>query len=326
MATMATITTIPTIDISPYLNGTDKQSVASDINKACTEIGFFMIQGHGIPIDLLENVQKASTQFFDLPHSTKNETVAPFGLGYMGMGTENVAATLEENSQVKDYKESLNITLPVRDKVWPKDENLRNVCSKYYKAVETLATQLMRLFALALGQPESFFDDKVNTPYTTLRLLNYPEYEVKNNATVTSSGSNDDKADTRNAEHTDYGTLTVLWSSDSRGLQARSRDNEWIDVIAPPDQFIINIGDLMMNWTNDKWVSTLHRVVPHPETKGQRRMSIPFFHNPNTDAIVECIASCHDESNPPKYPPIKAIEHLEMKVSKALGKEEKLST
>ena len=122
-----------------------------------------------------------------------------------------------------------------------------------------------------------------------------------------------------------YVTLTILWSSDSRGLQARSRNGEWIDVIAPPDQFIINIGDLMMNWTNDKWVSTLHRVVPHPETKGQRRMSIPFFHNPNPDAIVECIASCQDEANPPKYKPMLAKTHLEMKVSKALGSDEKMS-
>merc|ERR550539_248372 len=238
----------------------------------------------------------------------------------MGEGKENVGATLEEGSTVKDYKESLNVTLPIRDEIWPKDEELRNICGSYYNAVQDLATKLMRLFALALKQDEFFFDDKVDNAFTVLRLLNYPEFEVKEN----DKDQDDTVVDTRNAEHTDYGTLTILWSSDSRGLQARSRSGEWIDVIAPPDQFIINIGDLMMNWTNDKWVSTLHRVVPHPETKGQRRMSIPFFHNPNPDAIVECIGSCHDESNPPKYGTITAKTHLEMKVSKALGSEEKM--
>lgn len=310
---------IPTIDISPYLDGSDKASVAEQINNACEDIGFFMIKNHGISPDLLAQVQSTSKNFFDLPLSTKVESQAPFGLGYMGVGKENVAATLEEGSTVKDYKESLNVTMPIRDEVWPKDEELRKLCGSYYSAVQDLSTKLMRLFALALKQDEHFFDDKVDNAFTVLRLLNYPEYEVKE------SDGTQNSVDTRNGEHTDYGTLTILWSSDSRGLQARSRNGEWIDVIAPPDQFIINIGDLMMNWTNDKWVSTLHRVVPHPETKGQRRMSIPFFHNPNPDAIVECIASCHDEANPPKYEPMLAKTHLEMKVSKALGSDEKMS-
>ena len=239
---------IPTIDISPYLDGSNKQSVADQINKACEEIGFFMIQNHGIPSTLLQNVQSASKSFFDLPLSTKTKCQAPFGLGYMGLGKENVAATLEEGSQVKDYKESLNVTLPVRDEVWPDDEELRKVCGEYYEAVKILSSKLMRLFALALKQNEYFFDDKVDNAFTVLRLLNYPEFEVKEDK------GGDEEVDTRNAEHTDYGTLTILWSSDSRGLQAKSRSGEWIDVVAPPDQFIINIGDLMMNWTNDKWV------------------------------------------------------------------------
>jgi len=240
---------IPTIDISPYLDGSDKQGVANQINKACTEIGFFMIKNHGINNDLLQNVQRVSKSFFDLPLSTKKESEAPFGLGYMGLGKENVAATLEEESKVKDCKESLNVTLPVRDDVWPKDEELRQVCTLYYEAVQDLASKLMRMFALALHQEETFFDDKVNNAFTVLRMLNYPEFEVKGDKDAAAKS-----VDTRNAEHTDYGTLTILWSSDSRGLQARSRSGEWIDVVSPPDQFIINIGDLMSNWTNDKWV------------------------------------------------------------------------
>ena len=128
------------------------------------------------------------------------------------------------------------------------------------------------------------------------------------------------------------GTLTILWSSDSRGLQALSRQGEWIDVVAPIVDvsnddgddvvFIINIGDLMMNWTNDRWVSTLHRVVSHPETQGRRRSSMPFFHNPNPDAVIECIPSCLREGENPKYAPMFAKTHLEEKVSKALGKTE----
>ena len=296
----------------------------------------------------------SSSAFFDSPIAIKQLATGPFGLGYMGQGTENVAATLKQDSQVQDYKESLNLTLPVRDGVWPDNDVLREMCSTYYCQMEALASQLMRLFALALNLDEGFFDDKIDKPYTTLRLLNYPEFECKQNDTDAGAVT------TRNAEHTDYGTLTILWSSDSRGLQALSRQGEWIDVVAPivdvgidnADEivFIINIGDLMMNWTNDKvrfcvlsfasfsdfplssssssihldtqWVSTLHRVVVHPETQGRRRMSIPFFHNPNPDAVIECIPSCLQMNEVPKYAPILAKSHLEAKVSKALGKTE----
>jgi isopenicillin N synthase-like dioxygenase len=274
----------------------------------------------------LRKLQKTSAAFFDSPISTKELATGPFGLGYMGQGTENVAATLKQDSLVQDYKESLNLTLPVRDVVWPSNDELRELCSTYYCQVETLSSQLMRLFALALNLDECFFDDKVDKPYTTLRLLNYPEFESEKTDTAS------DVVTTRNAEHTDYGTLTILWSSDSRGLQALSRQGEWIDVVAPIVDvsnddgddvvFIINIGDLMMNWTNDRWVSTLHRVVAHPETQGRRRSSMPFFHNPNPDAVIECIPSCLREGENPKYAPMFAKTHLEEKVSKALGKTE----
>lgn len=308
---------IPVIDISSYLDGSNPKDVAKQIGDACEEIGFFMIKGHGIPLSLLKQVHCEATVFFDQPLETKQKTMAPFGLGYMGQGTENVAATLKE-STVQDQKESLNINLPVRENVWPQDmPSLSDTCKEYYTKVDKLASQLMRLFALALDLDETFFDDKVNNAFTVLRLLNYPEQP---NAVAPDAS----QMKTMTAEHTDYGTLTILWSPDSRGLQAKSRQDKWIDVISPIDHFIINIGDLMSNWTNDKWVSTLHRVVTHPETLGKRRMSLPFFHNPNPVALIECIPGCFSEDNPAKYDPIVAKEHMEMKVSKALGKEEKM--
>ena len=236
---------IPVIDIGPYLDGTDKAHVAQQIGEACQEIGFFMIKNHGISLDLLQKVQAEATQFFDLPLDTKKQTSAPFGLGYMGEGTENVGATLKEGSTVQDTKESLNLTLPVRDQVWPKSQpRLNPICESYYKSVGSLASQLMKLFALALNLEETFFDDKVDKSYTCLRLLNYPAQDIDASTNI------DDETNqkiTRNAEHTDYGTLTILWSPDSRGLQAQSRQKEWIDVHAPIDHFIINIGDPMMN-------------------------------------------------------------------------------
>ena len=305
------MTTIPIINISPYLDGSDKAGVAQQIGRACEEIGFFTITGHGIPLSQIEAAQAAAGAFFDLPNGVKRANVAPGGMGYIGPDGENLAASLDDDL-IQDLKESLNLIVPISDAVWPtKPAEVRDACHTYYQALLTLSTHLMRLFALALNLPETWFDDKTDDPRTILRLLNYPAHDPS-------------KVVSRAGEHTDYGTLTILWSADSRGLQAKARNGEWVNVVAPADHFIINIGDLMMNWTNDKWISTLHRVVPHPETLGQQRRSMAFFHNPNPDALIECIEGCYDESHPPKYRPMLAKEHLEIKIAKSLGQDVKL--
>jgi len=356
------------------------------------------VKGHGVPLGLLKRLERQATKWFDTATpNRKLQLQAPFGLGYMGQGKENVSKTLldsvAEESEgaeeqgttgavtppttsapvVMDYKESLNLTLPVRDGVWPSSDedgdesSLRRVGEEYYGRMLTLASQMMRLFAMALELPENFFDDKVDEPYTTLRLLNYPPRlrNAEGGGSASGNGENDgddEKKDARGgsngdedstaattkrliSEHTDYGTMTILWSPDSRGLQAKTRNGTWVDVVLPPlhddnsdddvdvddddDRddgecyFVINIGDLMMNWTNDEWVSTLHRVVQHPSSEGKRRFSVPFFHNPNPDAVVECCVAVAPGTEP-KYEPILAKRHLEMKVSKALGTEERL--
>ncbi|MFT5195321.1 MAG: isopenicillin N synthase-like dioxygenase, partial [Candidatus Promineifilaceae bacterium] len=276
------------------------------------EIGFFTVSGHGIPIEQIQQANDSARRFFDLPEAEKRNAEASGGMGYIGPDGENLAASLDD-AVVQDLKESLNLIQPVSDGVWPAHPaDLRTHCDDYYQSLLDLSKQLMRLFALALDLPESWFDDKTDEPRTILRLLNYPEYDPTKINT------------SRAGAHTDYGTLTILWSADSRGLQAQSKAGDWVDVVAPADHFIINIGDLMMNWTNDKWISTLHKVVPHPETLGKRRQSMAFFHNPNADAWIECIASCHDELHPAKYGPIVAKQHLEIKIAKSLGKEVKL--
>lgn len=306
------MTNIPIIDLGPYLDGSDKMGVAKQIGRACEEIGFFTISGHGIPVDRIQKANDAARRFFDLSMAEKRKVEASGGMGYIGPDGENLAASLDDEA-VQDLKESLNLIQPVSDGIWPQEPaDLRADCDAYYQSLLQLATSLMRLFALSLDLPETWFDDKVDDPRTILRLLNYPAYDpTKVNLS-------------RAGAHTDYGTLTILWSADSRGLQAQSKAGDWVDVVAPADHFIINIGDLMMNWTNDKWISTLHKVVPHPETLGQRRQSMAFFHNPNPDALIECIASCCNESNPAKYGPILAKQHLEMKIAKSLGKDVKL--
>jgi isopenicillin N synthase-like dioxygenase len=176
----------------------------------------------------------------------------------------------------------LNLALPVDLAAWPaRPVGLTAACRSYIQALTDLAATLMAIFAQALDLPIDYFGPKIDQARTVLRLLNYPPVSAAKPGQM------------RAAAHTDYGTLTILWSEDSRGLQARNRQGGWVDVAAAPDAFIINIGDLMMNWTNDRWISTLHRVIPLP--------------------------GCCDDAHPPKYAPIPARDHLNRKIAKALG-------
>jgi isopenicillin N synthase-like dioxygenase len=124
----------------------------------------------------------------------------------------------------------------------------------------------------------------------------------------------------RAGAHTDYGTLTVLLPENKPGgLQVRGADGSWRDIHAMPGSFVVNLGDLMAYWTNDRWCSTLHRVVnPPPEAHGiSARLSLAFFHQPNHDARIECLPSCVDAAHPAKYPATTSGAHLLSKTSKA---------
>jgi isopenicillin N synthase-like dioxygenase len=159
----------------------------------------------------------------------------------------------------------------------------------------------MRIFALALKLPEDTFDGKIDRHISRLRVRNYPAQD-----TAPAPGQ------IRAGAHSDYGSLTILATEDKPGgLQVCNADGHWVDVPVVPGTFIINIGDLMARWTDDAWVSTLHRVVNPPADAGagSRRQSLVFFHNPNYDAVISSLAPS-DAGGPGKYPPTTSGEHL----------------
>jgi isopenicillin N synthase-like dioxygenase len=121
----------------------------------------------------------------------------------------------------------------------------------------------------------------------------------------------------RGGAHTDFGTLTLLLAEDKPGgLQVMGTDGQWYDLKPIPGAYVVNLGDMMAQWTNDRWRSTLHRIVNPPLESGEaaRRLSIVYFHHPNADALIECIPSCADAQHPAKYAPIIAGEHLRRKL------------
>jgi isopenicillin N synthase-like dioxygenase len=319
-----TLLSVPIIDIAPYRAGGEygKRAVAAEIDRACRDIGFLVISGHDIATELVEEMRETARAFFDLPLNNKMRLRHPARdvlRGYTPIESEAVARSRGEVAPVGDLNESFMVG-PVEPvdpvyaaapaagmhfapNLWPeRPANFRPVATRYYRAMSGLAQVLMRLFALGLGLQEGFFDTRIDRHISRLRLRNYPAQVTKPLPGQLRAGA-----------HSDYGSLTILATEDRPGgLQARNAAGEWVDVPAIPGTFIVNLGDLMARWTNDAWVSTLHRVVNPPEdlAADSRRISLVFFHNPNYDADVSCIPTCLKPGDKPKYPPTTSGEHL----------------
>ena len=195
--------------------------------------------------------------------------------------------------------------------VWPEQPpSFRKVLTRYYQAMEGLTDRLMELFAIGMDLPPSYFVDRFSDHNSTLRLINYPPQ-----LTAPEPGQ------LRAGPHTDYGALTILLGQDKPGgLQVRTPSGDWIDARTGPHSFVINIGDLMMRWSNDTWLSNMHRVSNPPEgAKPERRLSMAYFCNPNDALLVECLPTCQDAAHPAKYPPIRAGQHRFEKIEMSKG-------
>jgi isopenicillin N synthase-like dioxygenase len=164
----------------------------------------------------------------------------------------------------------------------------------------------MRIFAVALDLEERFFDDKIDRHFSTLPANHYPEPDGDPLPNQIRAG-----------EHTDFGSLTILAiNGQAGGLQVKLKDGAWLDVTAEPDEFIVNIGDMMQRWTNDRWLSNLHRVVnPSADQRvGTKRMSMGYFLHPNYDAEIAGLPTCLGAGKPEPYPPVRAGDMMRRKL------------
>jgi isopenicillin N synthase-like dioxygenase len=304
---------IPVIDLEPALKGSEaaRRDLAREIDRTCTEIGFFTVRGHGVPIDTIRTLRDKADAFFALPLEQKLraapvDPATPRGyraLGFEALSRANAVSTpydLKEfyhigrerwpNEPYFTAGEGPRYFIP---NLWPEyPQGFAAAAEGYYAAMEALGERLLALTALALGLPESFFADKIDKHITAIRVNYYPEQKERPKPGQLRAG-----------EHTDYGLLTILNGENVvGGLQVKTRGGAWIDVDTEPDTFVVNIGDLLMRWTNNRWVSNAHRVANPPDGVAARskRLSIAFFHHPNYDALVECIAP----AGKAKYPPV----------------------
>jgi isopenicillin N synthase-like dioxygenase len=321
---MTTPLAVPTISIDR-----DPRTVGLEFDETLREVGFFQIVDHGVPDEVADRCWTVTRSFFDLPLEAKLTVEREEGglYGYFPMLAESLARSLDAMAP-GDLKESFNMGPGAAaghttvDEIeaslfspnrWPAAlPEFKPVWESYYAAMTTLAQRLMEMFAYGLDLPADFFADKIDRSPSALRAINYPEQEAP-----------PEDGQLRAGAHTDYGTLTILRQELGRaGLQVRDeRSDAWVDIPPTPGALVINIGDLMARWTNDRWTSTLHRVV-NPDAgsaTSTRRQSMPFFHNANYSAVIECLPSSLAAGETPKYEPVLAGPHLAGKSHKAVG-------
>ncbi len=300
----------------------------------------------------------------DGDHSNNSKDVLCVGEKYL---TTNATSSTTTQKLAPDSKETFSIgpINPLKSKMPPRQfpplasPSFAQHLSKYFEVMEKLARILFRGLALALRleDPDWFLREGVfdEGHQCALRILNYPLLELDLAEMDINNVDLQRDPIIRAGAHTDYGAFTIL-KSGGPGLQLRlSRDSsemekcgEWINVPHLPDAFIINLGDLMQRWTNDRWKSTLHRVVAvfdeaqdedtmtttaaSTTTKAttdeggkkkvyqsMQRQSIAFFVNMNGDAKIVPFDTCVDEDHPSTYEEILASKYLIQRHAQSMG-------
>lgn len=298
----------------------DKKAVASQVVSAFKEVGFVYLRGHGIPSAVVSNAFKQSASFFKQPMEEKLKLAwedPRSNRGYVQPGRERVTQSADAaeiaalRAKAPDYKESMEIG---RDwdatwkNQWPKEENVpefKRTMLDFFKRCHELHVEVMRSIALGLNLDESFFDALIGEQYHNLRLLNYPSIPRE---LLAAEGTS------RAGAHSDYGSLTFVFQDSVGGLEVQNPHTQtWHPAMPIPDTIVVNVGDLLARWSNDRLRSTLHRVVAPTISGGAAmtppRQSIAFFCNPNGTANIECLPTCVGTEGP-KYSPVQTEKYI----------------
>jgi len=318
-------TTAIAVDLTGWFSGdaAEMDAVAHAVDHACMGSGFLAVTGHGVSVDLMQRMLDVSQEFFDLPVAQKMKYFmddAAANRGYAPFESEALSYSLGVDSE-PDLFEAFNVgreQVPpgssaevaktyFSPNVWPDvPADMQEVYLAYWDACEQLGHTLSDVFARALGLPAGYFIPFLDRTPSVMRANHYRRMP----------GHSPSPDQLRMGAHSDYGSMTILLADRVPGLQMRDQSGTFHDVIPPEDGFLVNLGDLLAEWTNDRWRSTVHRVVPPPgdATGAARRRSVAFFQQPNNDAVIKVLDVCCDEDNPPRYPVTTSGDHLMAKL------------
>ncbi|KAF8407629.1 hypothetical protein HHK36_006762 [Tetracentron sinense] len=284
---------IPIIDVSPLL--TNPEAINMDdpivyqvlemLHTACKNVGFFYVKGHGISDTLVRGVREVSRNFFNLPLEEKKKIKLSSTTGYRGY-----TKLLDNKTQGKpDMHESIDAYKefapgaygPIGENfegpnLWPEyPQELKQMMEEYGVALEKLSKMITRGIVLALGgSPDIFEGDRAGDSFWLMRCIGYP-----------GSGGAAHPSAIGCEAHTDYGLLILVNQDDNvTALEVQNRSGEWIPAVPIPGTFVCNIGDMLKIWSNGIYEPTVHRVI---NNSSEFRVSIPFFYEPNFNAVVE---------------------------------------
>ncbi|MES2534793.1 MAG: 2-oxoglutarate and iron-dependent oxygenase domain-containing protein [Pseudomonadota bacterium] len=301
-------------------NNEKRRKAVAELRNACEDKGFFYVSDHGVSPEIIENAMAASKAFFALDLETKMRVTKDNWI--CSRGYENLQGQTLEIGAPPDLKEGFyfGVDIPETDprvkagvfslgpnQIPTEPVNFGTVMKVYHDAMRELCVTIMRGLALSLDLPEQHFDAFTAGPMAIVRLLHYPPQPAQPLPNEKGCG-----------EHTDFGGITVLLQDDAGGLQVWNEGTKtWIDAPPIPGTFVVNLGDMMGCWTNDRYRSTLHRVI---NLSGRERYSIPYFLSGDPDMALECLPTCTDTTNPPRYAPSTVADHFKMKFQQSYGK------
>jgi isopenicillin N synthase-like dioxygenase len=303
---------IPILDLAPLRNGEPdaKERLAAQLAHVFENVGFYFIRNHGIAQSLIDAAFAAAERFHDQPLERKLELrLNQYNIGYLPMRggvTRHSALNANNKPNVNEAFFMARDLPPDHPDVlagkpyrcanqWPRDlPGFRDACLAYAAALEQLALRLVPLYALALGLPETYFAKAFSNPMFKLRMTHYPPQAPADNEFGL-------------APHTDTSFMTLLAPNTQPGLSVRLPSGRWIDAPAIEGAFLVNGGDLLRRWTNDRFLATPHRVI---NRTGARRYAIPYFFDCWAEHVMGCLPTCTGPGNPPKYQPITYAEYM----------------
>ncbi|MCF7549952.1 isopenicillin N synthase family oxygenase [Pseudonocardia sp. WMMC193] len=284
---------IPVIDVASFLDGSDLETAPRQVNEAAVNSGFFQITGHGVPRELIDAVYAKSVELANTPQEYRDSLVSPVGHPYRGLTTnidaEGTVRSLRVHASHFDdaaAAEAAGVPADYADffspNVWPDEvAGYRAAVGALFARTQELGAALMRLFAVALEMPIDYFDALVEPNASSCSINYYPPRgaPLREDPTVIFD------------EHFDGGTLTMLHQRGTyEGLQVKDRDGAWVSVPVVDEALVINMGELMMRWTNGRWPATRHRVIASTDPAGHRT-TLTTFHLPAVDTVIDPLAS-----------------------------------
>ena len=296
---------LPVIELPPP--GADARAAAAAVRAAATDTGFLYLHGHEATGEVVRRAREASREFFALPAEAKAEVaIDRQQRGWMAAGGATMygadEADLKEvfffgpDFRADDPEVIAGRPLCALNR-WPAAmPDLQTRVWPCYEALMRSGRRLLRLVALALALPEDFFDARYRRPLGRAQLIRYPPQPA---------GAARERYGV--APHTDFGCITLLLQDDCGGLEVRTRDGRWTPVPPRDDALVVNIGDLLARWSNDRFASTPHRVVNRAP---RFRHSIAVFCDPDSDAVVDPRAMPLPPGATPHHEPVTAGEYI----------------